>query len=92
MEHARVHLEITGVVQGVGFRFFVVHWARHLGLTGWVRNRGDGSVEVMAEGEQGMLNDFVKKMHVGPVAAHVRAVNATPLDARGEYQAFEVRY
>ena len=54
-EFIRREVHFTGRVQGVGFRYFVMNAAEELGLTGWVRNRRDGSVEVLAEGELELL-------------------------------------
>jgi acylphosphatase len=91
-DYARVHAVVRGVVQGVGFRFFVVHVARRYDLTGWVRNLGDGSVEVTAEGERGMLNDFVGELKVGPAASRVTDVITTPGSYTGEFDRFDVRF
>jgi acylphosphatase len=65
---------IDGIVQGVGFRFFVQHKASALGLSGWVRNRDDGRVEVYAVGPTAKLNDLAAALHLGPRAAEVRNV------------------
>ena len=65
---------IKGIVQGVGFRFFVQHKANALGITGWVRNRNDGSVEVYAVGPESRLSDLSGALHIGPSSAEVRSV------------------
>ena len=91
-EYKRVHLAVTGSVQGVGFRFFAVHLARRLNVTGWVRNRGDGAVEAVAEGEAGMVREFVEGIRRGPVSADVRGLEVTPEPFRGEFDCFEVTY
>ena len=57
---------VQGRVQGVGFRYFVVREAQHLGLTGWVRNRPDGTVETEAVGDEATLERFVAKVRLGP--------------------------
>jgi len=62
------------MVQGVGFRFFVQHKARALGLAGWVRNLPDGGVEVYATGQAAQLSDLAAALHVGPSMAQVRGV------------------
>lgn len=62
---------VTGRVQGVGFRWFVEREARALGLGGWVRNRSDGSVEVLASGTNQQLNGLYDKLKEGPRAARV---------------------
>jgi acylphosphatase len=65
---------VAGMVQGVGFRFFVQHKARSLGLSGWVRNLDDGRLEVYAAGPAAQLSDLAAALHAGPRMAHVRSV------------------
>jgi acylphosphatase len=62
---------VTGRVQGVGFRWFVEHAAVLLGLSGWVRNRADGSVEVLASGSREKLHDLYTELRKGPRASRV---------------------
>ena len=90
-EYARIHAVVSGVVQGVGFRYFVLREARHRDLTGWVRNRYDGSVEVTVEGARGMINDFVDRLRVGPMSAHVTGVSVTPEEYGNEFTRFDIR-
>jgi Acylphosphatases len=61
-----LHAVVEGHVQGVGFRYFVKETAERLQLTGWVRNRYDGSVEVAAEGNTAHLQALLDALHVGP--------------------------
>ena len=65
---------VRGRVQGVGFRWFVDHEARQLGLNGWVRNNLDGAVEVLAMGSDQQLEALRKKLEKGPRAARVDEV------------------
>lgn len=65
---------VTGRVQGVGFRWFVEREASLLGIKGWVRNREDGSVEVMATGTRELLRSLRAKLEQGPRAARVEQV------------------
>jgi len=88
----RVHLIISGDVQGVGFRAWAVRQAKELGLTGWVKNREDGAVEAVAEGSRATLEDFVKACQHGPDPAWVERVDAEWQDATGEFVGFEVVY
>ncbi len=67
---------ISGIVQGVGYRFFVERIARTLGLKGYVRNLPDGRVEVFAEGEDSILETLEAKLRIGPSAAEVEKVEA----------------
>jgi acylphosphatase len=76
---------VSGRVQGVGFRWFVEREAATLGITGWVRNRDDGRVEVMATGTQEQLGALNARLSEGPRAARVDevAVSSAPfLDAK----------
>lgn len=66
-----VHILVEGVVQGVGFRFFVQHQAMALGLTGWVRNRFDDRVEILAQGPETDLQQLIALVRVGPPSATV---------------------
>jgi acylphosphatase len=68
---ARVHVIVEGLVQGVGFRWFVARHAERRSLRGYVRNRMDGSVEVEAEGEKALLEEFVGQLRTGPRSAMV---------------------
>ncbi len=70
----RVHLFISGLVQGVGYRAAAMQTARRLGLSGWVRNLPDGRVEAVAEGEREAVDAFVAWCRHGPPAARVEAV------------------
>jgi acylphosphatase len=72
---ARLHVRISGRVQGVGFRWFVREEARRLGLSGWVTNLGSGEVEVSAAGEGASLARLRTALGVGPTGAEVSAVS-----------------
>jgi acylphosphatase len=87
----RLHAIVEGTVQGVGFRMFVARLAADYHLTGWVRNTWDGKVEVVAEGEEEKLNQFVINLKVGPRAAHVTNVQVQWLPASGEFADFRIR-
>jgi acylphosphatase len=83
----RVRLRVTGRVQGVGFRWFVVAEGRRLGMSGWVRNNADGSVELEAEGTAAELDSLRARVAKGPPAARVEnveeiAVSSDELPAR----------
>ncbi len=90
-ENVRLHAFVEGVVQGVGFRFFVQQRAAALGVRGWVRNLWDGRVEVLAEGERAALETLLGDLRRGPRAAHVRGVNFEWGAATGEFSGFHVR-
>ena len=71
---------VRGRVQGVGFRWFVDHEARQLGLAGWVRNNFDGSVEVLACGAPGNIERLRRWLDDGPPMARVERVASEPAD------------
>src|ERR1700684_1895140 len=73
-QHETRRYIVTGRVQGVGFRWFVEHAAVQLGLAGWVRNRADGSVEVLASGSRQKLHDLYSELLKGPRASRVENV------------------
>lgn len=91
-DYERVHVVLTGYVQGVGYRFFAVRRAREFDVKGWVRNCDDGTVEVVAEGESGLLKDYIRTLRTGPAAADVRSAKVTPQPYRGEFREFSVIY
>lgn len=87
----RVHLLIRGRVQGVYFRQTARLKGLDLGLRGWVRNRKDGSVEMVAEGVSPALDDLVAWCHQGPKAARVDRVERVDGDPAGLSEGFHVR-
>jgi acylphosphatase len=86
----RMHAFVNGIVQGVGFRFFVFQYGVNLGLQGWVRNRYNGEVEVVAEGPQSILNEFIEKLKEGPQMAQVDEVRLEWFDASGDLPPFTI--
>jgi len=86
----RATLRIRGKVQGVFFRESTRVEATRLGLTGWVRNREDGSVEAVAEGEPAPLEEFIRWCHRGPQAARVTDVERSDSEPTGEFPTFTV--
>lgn len=97
MENKRIHLLISGFVQGVGFRHFVRGKARELGLVGWVRNADNPStgsgqaVEVVAEGEKEKLEQLIKLCQEGPILSEVKDINIQWQEGTGEFDEFEIR-
>ncbi len=83
------HLQIFGLVQGVGYRYRFMEQAQSLGITGWVRNRRGGSVEAMIAGTPEAVEALTAWARRGPAAASVERVDAS--DAEGVFASFELR-
>lgn len=88
----RLHLRITGRVQGVFFRAHTRETASSLGLTGWVRNTHDGAVEVLAEGEHPRLEALRGWCLKGPPGARVSGMEERWEPATGEFNQFSIAY
>ncbi len=86
----RLRALIRGNVQGVSFRWFVGEEAMRLGLRGWVRNRRDGRVEVLAEGERDALTALLEELRRGPRYARVEGVDIDWTEASGEFADFRI--
>ncbi len=91
-EIARVSGTVTGLVQGVSFRWFVQKRALELGLTGCVRNYSDGSVGFVAEGRRDALERLLDAVRAGPSAAEVENVETQWSAPTGEFRRFEIRF
>jgi acylphosphatase len=88
VESERLHVVIRGEVQGVGFRFFLLRRARSSELHGWVRNRDDGTVELVAEGRRTDLDQLLAAARTGPQLADVAEVDVEWGPAAGGLGAF----
>lgn len=85
----QVHVYYSGMVQGVGFRFVAESIAGGLGLTGWVKNLRDGRVEVVAEGNEAALNEFLNKIKKR-MQQYISGADISWREASGEFREFEV--
>lgn len=88
----RLHARIFGSVQGVSFRYYAIQQARSLDVVGWVRNRWDGSVEVVAEGDREAVNHLLAWLQEGPPWAQVDRVDVQWEKPSGEFSRFEVQF
>jgi acylphosphatase len=86
----RLRVHVAGRVQGVGYRWFVRDHAVRLGVTGWVRNREDGTVELEAEGDSGVLEAFADVLRTGHAAARVTSLETKTIDVAGD-RSFDIR-
>jgi acylphosphatase len=92
MKNVRARVIIEGIVQGVFFRAHTQKEAQHLGVSGWVKNRHDGTVEALFEGDQERVQTMINWCHAGPPHALVDNVNISWGDYTGEYSGFSVTY
>ena len=83
------HLEMTGRVQGVGFRAAFAMTARRIGLKGWVRNRRDGAVEAVIAGSEEAVDELIEWARSGPGLAEVRGMRVS--EFAGEFDRFEIK-
>ena len=88
----RAYLRIYGLVQGVFFRSSMRDIALDLGVTGWVRNLPDGSVEAVIEGDPKKVEELIKWARRGPPAAIVEKVEVRYSECIKEYKTFKIRY
>ena len=86
-----VKMRIEGIVQGVGFRYYTYKVAKRYGVKGYVRNMPDGSVEVVAEGEESAMEKFLQEVARGPSSAVVTNVIVEDIHPQG-FRNFEIRY
>ena len=87
----QAHIYYCGQVQGIGFRFTAREVAGEMGLSGWVRNLADGRVEILVEAEEGLLDEFLKKIS-SYFSRYIQDVETEWRQAQGELKGFEVRF
>lgn len=90
MENIRVHLIVEGRVQGVWYRESTRLKANELQARGWVKNRSDGTVEIIAEGREKNIRRFVEWCHEGPPYAVVSKITETPGEYLNEFDSFNI--
>lgn len=89
---ARAEIVVNGLVQGVGFRYFVMREAQKLGLKGYVKNLYTGEVLTVVEGEKAVVEEMVKKLRVGPMHASVKTCKVDWQEPKNEFTEFEVKF
>ena len=92
VKQGSAHLLITGMVQGVGYRWFVMRRAKEYNLVGYVRNLPDGDVEVEVEGDRGLVIDFAEELKIGPHSGHVTDVKINWGEFENKFKGFELRF
>jgi acylphosphatase len=87
----RAEIVVNGLVQGVGYRYFVVREAKKLGLKGYTKNLYTGEVLTAVEGERAIVEELIKKLKVGPMHASVKSCKVNWQEPKNEFTDFEVR-
>jgi acylphosphatase len=85
-------IKITGKVHGVGFRYFAQLKANEIGVTGWVKNNRDGTVLIMAQGDETDLNTFIDYLQIGPTRARVNKISRYKMELLSDFDIFSVKY
>ncbi len=88
----RVRVNVFGLVQGVFFRLNTKQKAEELGIKGWVRNKEDGSVEIVAEGDEDKIERLIEWCKLGPGMARVDRVEVEKDTTKEKFKGFEIRY
>lgn len=86
------HIIIKGLVQGVGFRWFVEREARKLGLNGYVKNLYTGDVECEVEGERGFIEELIRQLRIGNRASRVSDIQIGWSECTDKYENFQIRF
>jgi acylphosphatase len=84
------HMIVHGRVQGVGFRYFVQHAGNRLGVVGDVRNCPDSTVEIVVQGSEKQITEFIKQVEKGPALARVERVDVVDVPVQGTYNTFSI--
>ncbi|HSL88453.1 MAG TPA: acylphosphatase [Ignavibacteriaceae bacterium] len=91
-ELKRAKIICNGLVQGVGFRYFVIRHAQRIGLKGYTQNLFTSEVLTVVEGDEGLIQELIKELKVGPSHAQVNKCAVEWSDYKGEFKNFDVRY
>lgn len=88
----RAEIIVNGLVQGVGYRYFVIREAQKLALNGYVKNLYTGEVLTVVEGEKAIIYELINKLKVGPIHASVKSCKVDWQESKNEFTEFEVRF
>lgn len=89
-DYVRAHIVVAGIVQGVGFRYFVMRIAHRMELAGWVKNLPSGEVEIIVEGPRGLLETLIRELRTGNAWATVTDIRVEWEKYLGEFKAFDI--
>jgi len=88
----RAEIIVNGLVQGVGYRYFVLREAKRLELKGFTQNLYTGEVMTVVEGEKGIIEELINKLKVGPIHSSVKSCKVDWQEPKNEFTEFEVRF
>jgi acylphosphatase len=88
----RAEIVVNGLVQGVGFRYFVMREAQRLDLNGYVKNLYNGEVLTVVEGEKALVEEMINKLSIGPIHASVKNCKVDWQEPKYEFADFEVKF
>jgi acylphosphatase len=91
-ELKRAKIIVNGLVQGVGYRYFVMRHAENLNLKGFTQNLFTGEVLTEVEGDEPLIKEFIKQLKIGPLRSHVTNCYVDWSEFKNEFKRFEVRY
>ncbi|HEY5533852.1 MAG TPA: acylphosphatase [Ignavibacteria bacterium] len=89
-KNVRYCITITGYVQGVGYRYFCYKKANLYGVKGYVKNLYNGDVELEIEGDEGLINDYIKELKTGPQNSFVKSLSVQKLEYSAEFEEFRI--
>jgi acylphosphatase len=85
-----VKITVSGIVQGVGFRYFAYRTAHKLALNGYVKNKNDGSVEIVAEGDKNKLLKLIEELRIGPPGSAIDSFRINWEDSKNDLNEFRI--
>ena len=88
----KAEIIVSGLVQGVGFRFFVYNKAQSIGLNGYTKNLFTGEVLTVVEGERYLVEELIDYIKIGPSQSHVKSHSVNWFEHKNEYKIFEIKH
>ncbi|MGB9677601.1 MAG: acylphosphatase [Candidatus Ratteibacteria bacterium] len=88
----RYHIYVKGIVQGVGFRWYARRIGNLVGVSGWVKNLPNGSVEIVVEGENEKIETFIEELKNGYLGKNIKEIEKFEEEYKGEFKNFEIRF
>ncbi len=85
-------IKVKGIVQGVGYRYFVYEKANQIGISGYVKNLADGSVEIVCQCDEDKMNKLLEHLKLGPVYSKVENIDIEEIDCNQLFDGFEIKF